>query len=147
MLNEVKLIGRLGGDPEVKQMPNGESVANLTLATGKKWKDKNTGEQREKTEWHRIVVFGKLADICGQYLRKGSMVYFCGELETRMWEKDGVKQYTTEIKAKDMLMLGGRDDAQGGGSAPAAARPVQAQRSAQAQAQPGLDSFEDDIPF
>ncbi len=147
MLNEVKLIGRLGGDPEVKQMPNGESVANLTLATGKKWKDKNTGEQREKTEWHRIVVFGKLADICGQYLRKGSMVYFCGELETRVWEKDGVKQYTTEIKAKDMLMLGGRDDAQGGGSAPAAARPAQAQRSAQAQAQPTQDSFEDDVPF
>lgn len=151
MLNKVQIIGRLGADPEVKQMPSGDSVCNITVATSERWKDKNTGEQKEKTEWHRVVLFGRVADIVGQYLRKGSLAYFEGSLETRQWEKDGQKQYTTEIKAREMKMLGGRDD-NGGGGQQAAARPAQQQNQYQQQSQPAgggqqFDNFDDDIPF
>lgn len=148
-LNEVKLIGSLGQDPEVRKLPNGDSVANISLATSKKWKDKNTGEPKEKTEWHRVVVFGKLADICAQYLRKGSKAYFCGELETRQWEKDGEKRYTTEIRCDEMIMLDGKQD----GAAPRQQAAPQQQSRPQQQAAPrqqqapGQDKFDDDVPF
>ncbi len=107
-VNKVTLIGTLGRDPEVRYMPNGNAVANLTLATDESYNDKTTGQKVESTEWHRITVYGKLAEIIQQYLKKGSKAYFEGKLRTREWEKDGVKRYTTEIIANDMMMLDGR---------------------------------------
>jgi single-strand DNA-binding protein len=146
-LNQVNLIGRVGGDPEVRTLPSGDAVANLSIATSEKWKDKQTGEQKEATEWHKVVFFGKLAEIVGEYVRKGALLYVGGSLRTRKYEKDGVTHYATEIKAADMRMLGSKSDSQGGGqqNQPAqrphnasAARPV-------APVQP--DAFDDDIPF
>src|SRR5690606_6162625 len=96
-VNKVILIGNVGGDPEVRYMPNGNAVANVTLATSDSWKDKQTGQQQERTEWHRVVFFGRLAEIVGEYVRKGSKLYVEGRLQTREWEKDGIKRYTTEI--------------------------------------------------
>jgi single-strand DNA-binding protein len=104
-VNKVILIGNLGADPVVRYMPNGGAVANLSIATSEVWKDKNTGQQQEKTEWHRVVMFQRLGEIAGEYLKKGSKVYIEGRLQTRQWEKDGVKQYTTEIVADEMQML------------------------------------------
>lgn len=115
-VNKVILIGNLGGDPDTRYMPNGNAVCNITLATSDSWRDKNTGQMQERTEWHRVVFFGKLAEIAGQYLRKGSKVYIEGRLQTREWEKDGVKRYTTEIVVDmngQMQMLDGRGE--GGG--------------------------------
>ncbi len=147
-VNKVILIGNLGQDPEVKYMPSGDAVANVSLATTESWKDKQTGEQVEKTEWHRLVFFKRLAEIAGEYLRKGSQVYIEGNLQTRKWQdKSGNDRYTTEIRVREMQMLGGRDggdagsrDFQGGGrqSAPSA------QPSAAPQPEP---EFDDDIPF
>ena len=117
-VNKVTLIGTLGRDPEVRYMPNGNAVANLTLATDESYNDKQTGKKVESTEWHRITVYGKLAEIIQQYLKKGSKAYFEGKLRTREWEKDGVKRYTTEIIANDMMMLDGRGDNMGSYSAP-----------------------------
>lgn len=119
-VNKVTLIGTLGRDPEVRYMPNGNAVANLTLATDESYMDKQTGQKVEQTEWHRLVVYGKLAEICQQYLKKGSKAYFEGRLKTREWEKDGIKRYTTEIVANDMMMLDGRGngDNMGGNYAP-----------------------------
>ena len=114
-VNKVTLIGTLGRDPEVRFMPNGNAVANLSLATDESYNDKQTGQKVEQTEWHRITVYGKLAEIVQQYLKKGSKAYFEGKLRTREWEKDGVKRYTTEIIANDMLMLDSRGDNMGGG--------------------------------
>jgi single-strand DNA-binding protein len=112
MLNKVILIGRLGKDPEVHYTPDGKMITNFNLATDEQWKDKQ-GEKVQKTEWHKIVVFGKLAEICGNYLVKGKLVYLEGKLQTRSWEnKDGVKQYTTEIVANDMKMLGDKQKAE-----------------------------------
>jgi len=116
-VNKVTLIGTLGRDPEVRFMPNGNAVANLSLATDESYNDKQTGQKVEQTEWHRITVYGKLAEIVQQYLKKGSKAYFEGKLRTREWEKDGVKRYTTEIIANDMLMLDSRGDNMGGGMA------------------------------
>ncbi|MDY3198960.1 MAG: single-stranded DNA-binding protein, partial [Pseudomonadaceae bacterium] len=96
-VNKVILIGNVGGDPEVRYMPNGNAVANVTLATSDSWKDKQTGQQQERTEWHRVVFFGRLAEIVGEYVRKGSKLYVEGRLQTREWEKDGIKRYTTEV--------------------------------------------------
>jgi len=148
-VNKVILVGNLGKDPEVRYMPNGNAIANITLATTDSWKDKQTGEQQEKTEWHRIVMFRRLGEIAGEYLKKGSQVYIEGKLQTRKWQDNsGNDRYTTEIVANDMQMLGGR----GGGSAgfPADSAPAQ---SAPAQSAPtpapaaaGGD-FDDDIPF
>ncbi len=107
-INKVTLIGTLGRDPEVRFLPNGNAVANLSLATDESYNDKQTGQKVEQTEWHRIAVFGKLAEICQQYLKKGGRVYFEGKLRTREWEKDGIKRYSTEIVANDMLMLDSR---------------------------------------
>ena len=112
-VNKVTLIGTLGRDPEVRYMPNGNAVANLTMATDESYNDKQTGQKVEQTEWHRLVVYGKLAEIVQQYLKKGSKAYFEGRLKTREWEKDGVKRYTTEIVCNDMMMLDNRNN--GGG--------------------------------
>ncbi len=106
-INKVILIGNLGQEPEVRQMPNGNAVTNITIATSESWKDKNTGEQRENTEWHRVVMFNRLAEIAGQYLQKGSRIYIEGHLQTSKWQnQQGIDQYTTEIVAKEMQMLG-----------------------------------------
>jgi single-strand DNA-binding protein len=147
-INKVILVGNLGSDPETKYMPSGSALTNLSVATTDSWKDKQSGEKVEKTEWHRVVMFDRLAEIAGVYLHKGSLVYIEGQLQTRMWQdKDGNDRYTTEIRARDMQMLGGRGgDAsgggfQGGGSRPAASAPKPA---AAAQAEP---EFDDDIPF
>lgn len=116
-VNKVILVGNLGNDPEIRFMPNGGAVANFTLATSESWRDKNTGENKEVTEWHRVVLFGKVAEIAGEYLKKGSQVYIEGQLKTRKWEKDGVERYTTEIVVNvggTMQMIGGKK--QEGGS-------------------------------
>lgn len=159
-VNKVILIGNVGGDPETRYLPNGNAVTNITLATTDSWKDKQTGQQQDRTEWHRIVFFGKVAEIAGEYLRKGSQCYIEGRLQTREWEKDGVKRYTTEIVVDmggTMQLLGGRGDS--ADQAPRAARPAAAPRPAQNDARPAaqpaatqpapadFDSFDDDIPF
>ena len=118
-VNKVLLIGRLGRDPEVRYTPDGTAIANFSIATSEEWKDKNTGEKQERTEWHRIVAFRRLGEICGEYLSKGRQVYVEGRLQTRDWQdKDGNKRYTTEIVASQMQMLGSKDsyDNTGGGS-------------------------------
>lgn len=121
-VNKVILIGNLGADPVVRYMPNGGAVANLSLATSESWKDKNTGQTQERTEWHRVVLFQRLGEIAGEYLKKGAKVYIEGRLQTRQWEKDGVKHYTTEIVGDEMQMLD-RVGGEGGASAGAASRP------------------------
>jgi single-strand DNA-binding protein len=114
-VNKVILVGNLGADPETRYMPSGDAVTNIRLATTDRYKDKQSGEFREATEWHRVAFFGKIAEIAGQYLRKGSSVYIEGRIKTRQWEKDGQKQYSTEIVAEQMQMLGGRQQGGGGG--------------------------------
>lgn len=146
------LIGNLGGDPDTRFMPNGNAVTNFTLATSERWKDKATGQPVEKTEWHRVSIFGKLAEIAGQYLKKGSKVYIEGRNQTREWEKDGVKRYTTEVIVDmrgTMQMLDGRGDGQGTKPAqPQQQRPTpKANAQANMQPEPNYDSFDDDIPF
>ena len=141
-VNKVILIGNLGADPEVRYMPNGGAVANVTLATSESWKDKNTGEQQERTEWHRIVFYRRLAEIAGEYLKKGSKVYVEGRLQTRKWQdRDGNDRYTTEIIANEMQML----DSRGGGTAA-----FNAETPSKPAAQPATAEyadFDDDIPF
>ena len=140
-VNKVILIGNLGRDPEVRYSPNGGAIANLTLATSEAWKDKNTGEQVEKTEWHRVVFFRRLAEIAGEYLKKGSKVYIEGKLQTRKWQdKDGNDRYTTEIVANEMQML----DSRGGSASYNQEEPAMA--SSQQESMPAGD-FDDDIPF
>jgi len=133
-INKVIIVGHLGRDPESKFLGNGDAVANFTVATSDSWKDKTTGEKKEKTEWHRVVAFRKLAEICGKYLTKGKLVYIEGRLETRKWQdKEGKDRYTTEIVANDMQMLGKRED---GGN-----------QRADAPAGRPTTGKEDDIPF
>lgn len=142
-VNKVILVGTIGQDPEVKYLTNGNAVCNLSLATSEQWKDKQTGEKKEKTEWHRVVMFGKVAEIAGEYCRKGSQVYIEGKLETREWEKDGVKRYTTEIKVDmqgTMQLLGGKP-ADGGQQQ---SRP---QQQNQQSAPRASDPMDDGIPF
>ncbi len=156
-INKVILVGNLGNDPEVRYTPSGTAVANVSVATGESWKDKNTGERQERTEWHRVVFFSRLAEIVEQYLKKGSKVYVEGRLQTRSWEQDGIKRYSTEIVANDMQMLDSRGDASGAGSSfesrqPAPASDGQQEKAAPAQAAQGapsgFDNFDDDdIPF
>ena len=154
-VNKVTLIGTLGRDPEVRFLPNGNAVANMTLATDESYNDKTTGQKVEQTEWHRIVVYGKLAEICQKYLQKGSKIYVEGKLKTREWEKDGVKRYTTEIVMSDMTMCGSPAGAQSAGhqQAQQGAAPQQAsnqpQQTPQQSPQPtnSFDDFDDDIPF
>ena len=114
-LNKVMLIGRLGRDPEIRYSQGGTAVVNFSIATSEQWTDKNTGERQEKTEWHRIVVFGKQAETCERYLSKGRQIYVEGRLQTRSWEKDGQTHYTTEIVVSNFQFLGDRSDNQGGG--------------------------------
>jgi len=148
-VNKVILVGNLGADPEIRYLPNGDAVTNIRIATTETWKDKNTGEKKELTEWHRVVFYRKLAEIAGQYLKKGSQVYVEGRLRTRKWQgQDGQDRYTTEIEATEMQMLGRRE---GMGDAPARtpAGPAAASRPA-AAAQPsngGFNDIDDDIPF
>lgn len=154
-INKVILIGNVGAEPEVRYMPNGNAVTNLTLATSDSWKDKQSGQMQERTEWHRVSLFGKIAEIAGQYLKKGSKVYIEGRLQTREWEKDGIKRYTTEIIVDmngAMQMLDSRGDNAGAPTQrpqqPARQRPTpQANAQAGAQQEPDYDSFDDDIPF
>jgi single-strand DNA-binding protein len=142
-VNKVILVGNLGKDPEVRYMPNGNAVANLTLATTESWKDKQTGDQQEKTEWHRIVMFRRLAEIAGEYLKKGSQIYIEGKLQTRKWQDNsGNDRYTTEIVANEMQMLGGRGGGSTGFADNAAPVPASASVSESAPA-----DFDDDIPF
>lgn len=166
-INKVILIGNVGKDPEVRYMPSGGAVTNITVATSESWKDKQSGQQQERTEWHRVVFFNRLGEIAGEYLRKGSKVYVEGSLRTRKWQgQDGQDRYTTEIVGSEMQMLdsrggsgagaGGGDYQQQGGGAPQGQQAApQQQRSNQgfdapAQSSPapgGFDDFDDDIPF
>ncbi|WP_270735214.1 single-stranded DNA-binding protein [Leclercia adecarboxylata] len=157
-INKVILVGNLGQDPEVRYLPSGGAVANITLATSESWRDKTTGEQKEQTEWHRVVLFGKLAEVAGEYLRKGSQVYIEGQLRTRKWtDQSGTEKYTTEVLVNVggvMQMLGGRQagasagsSQQQSGNSSGGAQSRQQQRSAPAQSdEPPMD-FDDDIPF
>jgi single-strand DNA-binding protein len=145
-INKVILIGNLGQDPEVRYLPNGGAVANLSVATSESWTDKATNEKKEKTEWHRVVIYQRLAEIAGEYLRKGSKVYIEGKLSTRKWQdKDGVERYTTEIVANDLQMMDGKQDSNQQ-TTPAAQPRQQAAPQQQAVQQPPID-FDDDIPF
>ncbi len=162
-VNKVILVGRLGRDPEMRYTPDGTAVANFSIATSEEWKDRDSGEKRERTEWHRIVAWRRLGEICGEYLAKGRQVYVEGRLQTRSWEKDGVTRYTTEITASTVQFLGGKDTYNDPGGAnqgytpqnksqPAAQRPAQkggggfAGGEAESAYQPPPPE-EDDIPF
>ena len=169
-VNKVIIVGKCGQDPEVRYLPNGNAVTNLSLATSEQWTDKQSGQKVERTEWHRVSLFGKVAEIAGEYLRKGSDVYIEGKLQTREWEKDGIKRYTTEIIVDmqgTMQLLGGRPQGQqqggsnynqGGQQQYNQAPRQQAQRPQQPPQRPApqqpapqpaadFDSFDDDIPF
>ena len=167
-VNKVILVGNLGRDPETRYMPDGAAITNVSIATTSSWKDKNSGEKKEETEWHRIVFYGRLAEIAGEYLKKGRSVYVEGRLKTRKWtDKDGVEKFTTEVLADQMQMLGGREGMGGGGddagmnegmgSARGASRPSTARAPASAGAAsssgaakkpaPNFDDMDDDIPF
>jgi single-strand DNA-binding protein len=163
-INKVILIGNIGQDPEVKYMPSGGAVTNVSVATSESWKDKTTGQPQERTEWHRVVFFNKLGEIAGQYLKKGSKVYIEGSLRTRKWQaQDGTDRYTTEIVADVMQMLDGRGDSDGGGQAndphqhagggngqrqqQAPAQGAARQQQAPAQQPQSFNQFDDDIPF
>ena len=155
-INKVIIVGFLGNDPELRTMPNGEAVANISVATSEAWTDKNTGERREMTEWHRIVFYRRQAEICGEYLKKGSHVYIEGRLRTRKWQdQNGQDRYTTEIQGDVLQMLDSRSDRQSDGYAPAAqlASPSQAPSAPRATpaskpaAEAPRDNFDDDIPF
>ena len=142
-VNKVILVGHLGQDPDVRAMPSGSSVANLSLATNEQWRDKNTGEQQERTEWHRLALFGKLAEIAGQYLRKGAQVYVEGRLRTRKWQdRDGHDRYSTEIVVNELQMLGGRGSLSQAGPE----RPSPPAESRDPASRPDMP-FDDDIPF
>jgi len=143
-VNKVILVGNLGADPETKYMPSGDAVTNITVATSESWKDKQSGDKREKTEWHKVVMFRRLAEIAAEYLRKGSQVYIEGKIQTRKWQdKEGNDRYTTEIVADQMQMLGARGGS-GFDSAPTSQSEPAAAKSAPA---PAVDDFDDDIPF
>lgn len=147
-VNKVILVGNLGKDPESRVMPSGNAVTNVTVATTKHWRDRESGEQQERTEWHRVVFFNRLAEIAEQYLRKGSKVYLEGELRTREWERDGQKHFTTEVVVNEMQMLDSRGDSYGGSSssaAPASQQDVTAGGGTGDSAP--KDDFDDDIPF
>lgn len=145
-VNKVILIGNLGKDPEIRYMPDGGAVVNLSIATSDRWKDKATGEQKEATEWHRVVIYGKLAEIAGQYAKKGKPLYLEGKLKTRKWQdQSGVDKYTTEIVADTMQLLGGRDssDDQDDGGFEQARQPQQRQQAPQQQAPQQRNAYAD----
>jgi single-strand DNA-binding protein len=148
-VNKVILIGNLGQDPDTRYMPSGKAVTNIRIATSESWKDKQTGDQQERTEWHSVVMYDKLGEIAAEYLRKGSQVYIEGKLRTRKWQdKEGKDRYTTEIIADQMQMLGGRGGAgggAGGGGESRSSRPAPSEERASAPASD--EGFDDDIPF
>lgn len=163
-INKVILVGNVGQDPETRYMPNGGAVTNLSIATSETWKDKNSGEQQERTEWHRVVFYQRLAEIVAEYVKKGSKLYVEGSLRTRSWEQDGVKRYATEIIADQMQMLDGRGGSggEGGGGSYQSSQPApqrgnsagnsgnsgsSAPRNQQPAPPQGMDDFDDDIPF
>ena len=155
-VNKVILIGNLGADPETRSMPSGMTVANLRIATSESWKDKQSGEQKERTEWHSVALFGRLGEVAAEYLRKGSQVYIEGALRTRKWQdKEGRDRYTTEIIASDMQMVGGRGGAGGGGGGGSSTGSYESrERAAPAEsagagagAGASAEEFDDDIPF
>ena len=151
-VNKVIIVGNLGQDPETRYMPSGSAVTNFTVATNESWKDKQTGEQKDRTEWHRVAMFNRLAEIAAEYLRKGSQVYIEGKLRTRKWQgQDGNDRYTTEIIADEMQMLGGRGDGGGGnfgGGSKGGGKGGSSKASGgSAPPAPGPDDFDDDIPF
>lgn len=154
-VNKVILVGNLGKDPEIRYMTNGDAVANVTIATSESWKDKASGEKKEITEWHRLVFYRKLAEIVGQYLKKGSTVYVEGRIRTRKWQdKEGQERYTTEIEVSEMQMLGGRQsassaggEAEYGGSMPSSAPSGGSRAAAPAKKAPSFEDMDDDIPF
>ena len=166
-INKVILVGNLGNDPETKYLPSGGAVTNVSIATSESWKDKQTGQQQERTEWHRIVFFNRLGEIAGEYLRKGSKIYVEGSLRTRKWQgQDGQDRYTTEIVGNEMQMLDSRGGGDGGGMgggqqygnqnpggfapqqpSPNQQAPAQKQAPASGQSAPSFDDFDDDIPF
>jgi single-strand DNA-binding protein len=157
-INKVILIGNLGADPETRSMPSGMTVANIRVATSESWKDKQSGEQKERTEWHHVAMFGRLGEIAGEYLRKGSQVYIEGSLRTRKWQdKEGRDRYTTEVIADEMQMLGGRGGGGGAGSTGSTGStgnyesreraPAGEPAAAGAGAGASAEEFDDDIPF
>ncbi len=161
-INKVILVGNIGGDPEVRYMPNGNAVATLSLATSETWKDKDTGNKQERTEWHRVVCFNRLGEIVGEYVRKGSKLYVEGSLRTRKWQdQQGQDRYTTEIVASDIQMLDGKGQSSGGygdsqpmsqqepqqGTAARRPQPTQSAQSSQNAAQEAFEELDDDIPF
>jgi single-strand DNA-binding protein len=161
-VNKVILIGNLGRDPEVRYAPSGSAICNVTLATSRQWKDKTSGEKQEETEWHRVVFYDRLAEIAGEYLKKGRPVYVEGRLKTRKWtDKDGVEKYTTEIVADQMQLLGSREGMgggdeggggggygrAGGGESRPSARPSAPAAKPAAKSSTGFDDMDDDIPF
>ena len=152
-VNKVILVGNVGNDPEVRYMPNGNAVANVSVATSDSWKDRNTGDQQERTEWHRVVFFNRLAEIVEQYVKKGTKLYLEGRLQTRSWEQDGAKRYSTEIVANEMQMLDSRGaggvNQEFGDQAPPPAAPSQDSEkgSAQQPSSSNFDNVDDYIPF
>lgn len=157
-VNKVILVGNLGKDPEVRYAPSGSAICNITLATSRNWKDKASGEKREETEWHRVVFYDKLAEIAGEYLKRGRPVYVEGRLKTRKWtDKDGADKYTTEIIAEEMQLLGGREGSSSSGgddgysrpreSAPSRPAPSRAPAPAASKPAGNFDDMDDDIPF
>ena len=165
-VNKVILIGNLGKDPEIRYAPSGSAICNIALATSRSWKDKTTGERQEETEWHRVVFFDRMAEVAGEYLKKGKSVYIEGRLKTRKWtDKEGAEKYTTEVMADKMEMLGSREGGGGGnagnggsGSEDMGSAPAPSQRSAPparsapapkpaAKSSTGFDDMDDDIPF
>ena len=143
MLNKVQIIGRVGKDPEVRYSTNGDAIANFTVATSERYKDKQTGEAVEKTEWHNVSAFRRLGEIVGEYVRKGSLIYIEGKIQTRKYEKDGVTHYATSIVASEMKMLGSKD---GGQQQQGQQRPANRAPAPREQAT-GFDDMDDDLPF
>jgi single-strand DNA-binding protein len=147
-VNKVILIGHLGQDPQSRAMPSGKAVVNLRLATSDQWRDKQTGENKESTEWHNVVMFDRLAEIAAEYLRKGSQIYIEGRIRTRKWQdREGQDRYTTEIVANEMQMLGGRGGGERNMGAPDRSRERSEEPAPRAEAAGVAESFDDDIPF
>ncbi len=149
-VNKVIILGNLGRDPEVRYSPDGGAIANVSVATTSRYKDKASGDMKEDTEWHRVVFFGRLAEIAGEYLKKGRPVYVEGRLRTRKWQdQTGQERYTTEVVADQMQLLGGRDGASSGGSGPSAEELAAgpASSGSKASGKPGIEDLDDDIPF
>lgn len=147
-VNKVIIIGNLGQDPEVKHLPSGDAVVNISVATTDKWKDKASGEQKEATEWHKVTFFGRTAEVVGQYLRKGSSIYVEGSLRTRKWQdKDGADRYSTEIRGDVMQMLGGRGQGGGADAPPPPSSRGSSESTTAGTGKNGFDDLKDDIPF